>query len=67
MGVVTAMTKRSLAHERCPEEGFHRSKTICKFTEDFPGYHEYAYGNMDYFFDDCKEKTDFDWGPEYEE
>ena len=24
MGVVAAMTKRSLAHERCPEEGFHR-------------------------------------------
>src|SRR5690349_12898307 len=23
-----------------PEEGFHRTKTICKFTEDFPGYHE---------------------------
>jgi hypothetical protein len=49
-----------------PDGGFRRTKTICRFTDDFPGYHEYAFGNMDYFFDDCKEKTDFDWGPEYD-
>jgi hypothetical protein len=49
-----------------PDRGFGRAKAFFKVDDDFPGYHEYAFGNMDYFFDKCKEKTDFDWGPEYE-
>ena len=50
-----------------PEDGeFVRTKKFYKLTDDFSGYHEYALGNMDYFFDECKEKTTFDWGPEHE-
>lgn len=49
------------------DEGeFFRTKKFYKLSGDFPGYHEYAFGNLDYFFDECKEKTPFDWGPEHE-
>jgi hypothetical protein len=49
-----------------PDKGFGKMKGLYKVSNDFPGYHEYTIGNMDYFFEECKEKTDFDWGPEYE-
>jgi hypothetical protein len=49
-----------------PDNGFRKTKTFYKLSEDFAGYHEYAFGNLNYFFNDCQEKTDFDWGPEYE-
>ena len=49
-----------------PDKGFKKTEKFYKLSEDFAGYHEYAFGNMDYFFDESKEKTDFDWGPEYE-
>ena len=50
-----------------PEEGeFLRTKKFYRLPDDFAGYHEYALGNMGYFFDECKEKTPFDWGPEHE-
>ena len=49
-----------------PEEGFTRTKKFYKLSEDFPSYHEAALGNSAYFFEDLKEKTDFDWGPEHE-
>jgi len=49
-----------------PDRGFRKTKNYYKLSNDFPGYHEYAMGNSGHFFEDCKEKTDFDWGPEYE-
>jgi hypothetical protein len=49
-----------------PDRGFGKAKKLYKISDAFPGYHEYALGNADYFFEKCKEKTDFDWGPEYE-
>lgn len=48
------------------DEGeFFRTKKFYKHVDDLP-YHEYALGNIHYFFDECKEKTPFDWGPEHE-
>jgi hypothetical protein len=52
--------------EGSPDEGFGRTQKFYKLSEDFPGYHEYAFGSLDYFFDECKEQTPFDWGPEHE-
>jgi hypothetical protein len=49
-----------------PDDGFRKTKRSYNLSDDFSGYHEYAMGNLAYFFEDCKEKTDFDWGPEYE-
>jgi hypothetical protein len=49
-----------------PDDGFKRTKKFYKFSEDFPGYHEYALGNLEYFFQKCREATPFDWGPEHE-
>jgi hypothetical protein len=49
-----------------PDKGFRKTKKFYKLSNRFPGYHEYALGNTHYFFEDCKEKTDFDWGPEHE-
>jgi hypothetical protein len=49
-----------------PDKGFRKTSNSAKHTDKFTGYHEYAMGNLAYFFEDCKEKTDFDWGPEYE-
>jgi hypothetical protein len=49
-----------------PENGFRKTKSFYKLSDDFPGYHEYALGNLGQFFEDWKEKTDFDWGPEHE-
>ena len=49
-----------------PDKGFRKTKNFHQVSPDFPGYHEYALGNMDHFFDESKEKTDFDWGPEYD-
>ena len=50
-----------------PDKGFRKTTNVIKLSADFPGYHEYAFGNMDHFFDERKEKTDFDWGPEYDD
>jgi hypothetical protein len=49
-----------------PDEGFTRAKKLCTVASDFAGYHEYAFGNVDYFFNESKEETPFDWGPEHE-
>ena len=50
-----------------PDEGaFGRTKKFYKLSEDFPSFHEAALSNSAYFFEDLKEKTDFDWGPEHE-
>jgi hypothetical protein len=49
-----------------PDRGFSKTKDEYQATNAFAGYHEYAMGNLGYFFDDHKEQTDFDWGPEYE-
>ena len=49
-----------------PDDGFRRARKLQTLTNDFAGFHEYALGNVSYFFDDCKETTPFDWGPEYE-
>lgn len=49
-----------------PDKGFRKTKTFYELSTNFPGYHEYAFGNMDHFFDKCKEKAGFDWGPEYD-
>src|SRR5688572_33511070 len=50
-----------------PDKGFRKTTNVFKLSAGFPGYHEYAFGNMDHFFDERKEKTDFDWGPEYDD
>jgi hypothetical protein len=49
-----------------PDKGFRKTKEHFQPTDRFTGYHEYAMGNLAYFFEDCDEKTDFDWGPEYD-
>ena len=49
-----------------PEEGFLRRKGFYGFSKCFPGFHEYALGSLDEFFDEWKEKTPFDWGPEHD-
>lgn len=52
--------------EGSPDEGFGRTKWLYRLSDDFPGFHEYALGNVEEFFVDSKEKTPFDWGPEHE-
>jgi hypothetical protein len=49
-----------------PDEGFGRTKKFYKLTEDSPSYHEAALSNSALFFEEWREKTDFDWGPEHE-
>jgi hypothetical protein len=50
-----------------PDDGaFGRTNKFYKLSHDFSGYHEAALSNCAQFFDDWKEKTDFDWGPEHE-
>jgi hypothetical protein len=49
-----------------PDSGFRRTQKRYDPNNNFPGYHEYALGNTNHFFDEAGEKTDFDWGPEYE-
>jgi hypothetical protein len=50
-----------------PDDGwFGRTKKFYRLSEDSPSSHEAALSNCAYFFEDLKEKTDFDWGPEHE-
>jgi hypothetical protein len=48
-----------------PEEGFSAIGHKCERDENF-SYHEYAFGNLDYYFEDCNGVTDFEWGPKFE-
>jgi hypothetical protein len=50
-----------------PDDGFGRGKKLYKPSDaPFFAFHEYALGDIEHFFKDLSEKTDFDWGPEHE-
>jgi hypothetical protein len=48
-----------------PQEGFQPTGRYSERDVNF-SYHEYALGNLDYYFEECNCIADFEWGPKFE-